>query len=130
MAQPSKREGMIKEVITMNTARKAILVSTVLGSMATGGLLGATVLAPTASNAATTSTCRPLGSALVELSNDRYGARRFALAQGLDRDEARVLGTPDVRAFFERHEAHRLVEGSGSCVLLRSRGGAERLHLK
>jgi hypothetical protein len=39
----------------MNTARKAILVSTVLGSMAAGGLLGATVLAPTASNAATTS---------------------------------------------------------------------------
>ncbi len=40
----------------MNTKRKAILISTMLGSMATGGLLGATVLAPTASNAATTST--------------------------------------------------------------------------
>jgi hypothetical protein len=46
----------------MNTARKAIRVSTVLGSMATGGLLGATVLAPTASNAATTSTTATNGS--------------------------------------------------------------------
>jgi hypothetical protein len=49
----------------MNTKRKAILVSTVLGSMATGGLLGATVLAPTASNAATTSTTASTRSAPV-----------------------------------------------------------------
>jgi hypothetical protein len=49
----------------MNTKRKAILVSTVLGSMATGGLLGATVLAPTASNAATTSTTATNGSTSV-----------------------------------------------------------------
>ena len=37
----------------MNNARKALLISAVLGSMATGGLLGATVFAPAASNAAT-----------------------------------------------------------------------------
>lgn len=40
----------------MKTPRKALLASSVLGAMAVGGMFGATVLAPTASNAATVST--------------------------------------------------------------------------
>jgi hypothetical protein len=40
----------------MKFTRKGVMASTVLGSMAMGGFLGATVLAPSASNAATTST--------------------------------------------------------------------------
>ncbi|HYL52695.1 MAG TPA: hypothetical protein VEZ15_12045 [Acidimicrobiia bacterium] len=47
----------------MKTPRKAVLVSMVLGSMATGGLLGATVLAPSSSSAATTSTTASSGAA-------------------------------------------------------------------
>jgi hypothetical protein len=42
-----------KGAMTMNNARKAVLISAVLGSMAAGGILGATVFAPAASNAST-----------------------------------------------------------------------------
>ena len=45
----------------MRNARKAVLVSAVLGSMAAGGLLGATVLVPAAGNAATSGTTTPTG---------------------------------------------------------------------
>ncbi len=40
----------------MNTPRKAILATSVLGAMAAGGLFGATVLAPSIGSAATVST--------------------------------------------------------------------------
>jgi hypothetical protein len=48
--------------MTMNKARRAVVGVAVLGSMATGGLLGATLFAPTVSNAATTSTAGSTGS--------------------------------------------------------------------
>ena len=40
----------------MKTARKTVLATSVLGAMAAGGLFGATVLAPSISNAATATT--------------------------------------------------------------------------
>jgi hypothetical protein len=45
-----------EEVIAMNKARRGFLAAAILGSMATGGLLGATLLTPTTSSAATNST--------------------------------------------------------------------------
>jgi ABC-type transport system substrate-binding protein len=53
---------MVREVLPherkpiMKTPRKAVLVTSVLGAMAAGGLFGATVLAPSISSAATVST--------------------------------------------------------------------------
>jgi len=47
--------------VTMNKARKAVLISTVLGSMAAGGVLGATVFAPATGTAATSGTTAPSG---------------------------------------------------------------------
>ena len=47
--------------MTMNKARKAVLVSGVLGAMAAGGLLGATVFAPAASNATTSASITATG---------------------------------------------------------------------
>ena len=43
----------------MNTPRKMVLATSVLGAMAAGGLFGATVLAPSISSAATVSTTAP-----------------------------------------------------------------------
>jgi len=47
--------------MTMNKARKAVLVSAVLGAMAVGGILGATVFAPVASNATTSASITATG---------------------------------------------------------------------
>ena len=64
------------------------------------------------------------------LSAHQLWASDAGSVQRLDRDQAGVLGTPDVDALFEGQEADRLVERSGSLVLLGIPRWTERLDLK
>jgi hypothetical protein len=62
-SEPRHLEETQKDVIVMNFGRKPLLVVAMVGgSMLTGGVVGATLLTPAVSNAATTSTTPASGS--------------------------------------------------------------------